>query len=172
MKLKLLINKEEIKNKVKELAEKINKDYKEKEPILIGILNGCFVFMADLVRELKIPVEIDFVKIRSYAGTETTGKIEMKLDIERDIRNKDVIIIEDIVDTGLTLNYLVKYLKRKGAKSIKICALLDKPKRRRVDIKIDYLGFKIPNLFVVGYGLDVDERFRELPEIYYIEQEQ
>ncbi len=170
MKLKLLIGKDEISKKVKELADKINNDYKDKNPILVGVLNGSFVFLADLVRELKIPVEIDFVKVRSYVGTESSGEIKMLLDLERDVKNRDVLIVEDIVDTGLTLNYLVKHLKNKGARSVRICALLDKPERRRVDVKIDYLGFKIPNVFVVGYGLDMDEKFRELPEIYCIEK--
>lgn len=168
MKLKVLIGRDEIRKKVKELAEKISKDYEGKIPVLVGILDGSIVFLSDLIRELKIPVEIDFVKIKSYTGMES-GEPEIKLDIERDIEGRDVIIIEDIIDTGATLNFLKNRLLKRRPASLKICAFLDKPERRKVDIIADYVGFEIPDVFVVGYGLDVDGRFRELPDIHYVE---
>jgi len=168
MKLKVLIGRDKIRKKVKEIAEKINRDYEGKTPLLIGILNGSIVFLSDLIRELKIPVEIDFVKIKSYAGMES-GEPEIKLDVERNIEGRDVIIVEDIIDTGATLDFLKNRLLKRKPASLKICALLDKPERRKVDIAADYVGFTIPDVFVVGYGLDVDGRFRELPDIRYVE---
>ncbi|HID42671.1 MAG TPA: hypoxanthine phosphoribosyltransferase [Archaeoglobaceae archaeon] len=168
MKLKVLINRDEIKKKVKEIAEGINRDYKNKNPILIGILDGSIVFLSDLIRELEISIEIDFVKIKSYAGMESREP-EIKLDIERNIEGRDVIIVEDIIDTGVTLNFLKNILLPRKPASLKICALLDKPERRKVDISADYVGFTIPDVFVVGYGLDVDGKYRELPDIHYVE---
>jgi len=168
MELELLISREEIANKVRELAEKINKDYEGKTPLLVGILNGAFVFLADLVRELRIPVEVDFVKLKSYAGTDTTGAVEVKLDLERDVEGRDIIIVEDIIDTGLTMDFLLKRLKARKPKSLAVCALLDKPSRRMVNVKVDYVGFEIPDYFVVGYGLDFNGRYRELPAVYRI----
>jgi len=169
MKLELLISEEEIRKKVKELAEQINRDYKDKKPILIGVLKGAFIFMADLIRELKIPVKVEFVRLKSYAGTETTGKVEVKLDIEENVKGKDVIVVEDIIDSGITIDFLTKKLIEKGVKSVAICALLDKPERRVVNVRVDYVGFKIPNKFVVGYGLDFNEKYRELPAIYVVQ---
>jgi len=168
MELELLISKEEIENKVKELAKQISEDYQGKKPLLVGILNGAIIFLADLIRELKIPVEIDFIKVRSYAGTNSTGTVEVKLDVEGDIRDKDVIIVEDIIDTGVTMDFLLKMLKARKPRSLVVCALLDKPERRVVDIRADYVGFTIPDYFVVGYGLDFNGQYRELPAVYRI----
>ncbi len=168
MKLEPIISKEEIESKVREIAERISEDYRGKNPILVGVLNGALIFLADLVRELKIPVEIDFMKVKSYAGTNSTGNIEVKLDMERDIRGRDVIIVEDIIDTGITINFLMKKLKARKPESLAVCVLLDKPERRVADVKADYVGFTIPDYFVVGYGLDFNGQYRELPAIYRI----
>jgi hypoxanthine phosphoribosyltransferase len=166
--LKLLIHRDKIREKVKELAEEISKDYKGKNPVFVGILNGSIVFLADLIRELKVPVEIDFLKVRSYVGTESRD-LEMKLDVE-DIEGRDIVLVEDIVDTGNTIDFLIKRLSKKKPNSIKVCALLDKPAKREVDVNVDYIGFTIPDLFVVGYGLDFNGRYRELPDIHFINQ--
>ncbi|MCS7249947.1 MAG: hypoxanthine phosphoribosyltransferase [candidate division WOR-3 bacterium] len=165
-----LIPEEDIKNKVKELADRISKDYLNKELILIGILKGAFVFLADLMRNLTIPSSCDFIKVSSYGkSTESSGIVKIVADISMPIEDKDILLVEDIVDTGLTLQYLINHLSLKKPKSIKICALLDKPERHKIEIPIDYLGFTIPNKFVVGYGIDYDEKFRYLPYIGYIE---
>ncbi|RUM35057.1 MAG: hypoxanthine phosphoribosyltransferase [Archaeoglobus sp.] len=165
MKLELLIGRDEIGRRVKELAEEISRDYES--PLMLGILNGAFIFMADLVREMKIPVEIEFVRVKSYRGVNTTGKVEILMDVS-DVKDKDVLIVEDIVDTGITMNFLVKRVMKRGASSVKVCTLLDKPSRRIVDVIPDYVGFTIPDYFVVGYGLDYNGMYRELPEIYRI----
>ncbi|MEO0086763.1 MAG: hypoxanthine phosphoribosyltransferase [candidate division WOR-3 bacterium] len=165
-----LIGEEDIKEKVKELADRISKDYCNKDLVLIGVLKGAFVFLADLIRNLTIPCCCDFIKVSSYGqGTETSGVVKIVADISTPIENKDVLLVEDIVDTGLTLKYLIDHLSLKKPKSLKICALLDKPEKHRLKISIDYLGFTIPNKFVVGYGIDYDEKFRYLPYIGYIE---
>lgn len=169
MNLEPLIHRDEIRKRVKEIAEEISRDYEGRTPLLIGVLNGSFIFLADLVRELSIPVVVDFVKVRSYVGTESST-LELKLDLERDIEGMDVILVEDIVDTGKTVDFLIRRMSSKNPNSIKVCALLDKPERRKVDVKVDYVGFTIPDVFVVGYGLDVDGRYRELPDIYYVKQ--
>ncbi|AEA47107.1 hypoxanthine phosphoribosyltransferase [Archaeoglobus veneficus SNP6] len=172
MELELLIGGEEIRGRVKELAEQISKDYRDRigdeTPLLIGILNGAFIFLADLIRELSIPVEVDFVKLKSYVGTNSTGTVEVKLDVEREIEGRDVIVVEDIIDTGITMEFFLNRLKKKKPKSIAVCTLLDKPERRIVDVKPDYVGFTIPDYFVVGYGLDFNGRYRELPAIYRV----
>ncbi len=166
-KLEVLISREEIKKRVKELAEEISNDFSE-DPLMLGILNGAFVFMADLIREMKVPVEVEFVRVKSYCGTNTTGRVEVIMDVSDSVRGKDVVIVEDIVDTGITMKFLAERVRSKGAKTVKICALLDKPSRRIADIKPDYVGFTIPDYFVVGYGLDYNGRYRELPEIYRV----
>lgn len=171
-KLRLLLGREEIAGKVAELAAQIEEDYRDSNPLLLGVLKGSFIFLADLARALTIPVEIDFVRLASYgAGTETSGKVRVVHGLRRSIRGRHVIVVEDITDTGLTIQHLTGYLKRRHPASVKLCALFDKPSRRRVPITIDYLGFAIPNAFVVGYGLDFNERFRYLPELYVLEQE-
>lgn len=160
-----------IQKRVKELADQISGDYTGRELIVVGILKGAFIFMADLVRALSIPCRIDFVRVASYgAGSESSGKAVMTKDIETSIKGRDILIVEDIIDTGLTLKYLVEWLKERNPHSLKVCALLDKRKRRKVSFEADYVGFTIDDGFLVGYGLDFSERYRFLPEIYVIKQ--
>jgi len=162
-----VIKEEEIKEKVKEIANKISEDYKDvDELILIGVLKGAFIFLADLVREIKIPTKIDFIKVSSYGtSTESSGVVRIELDTTIDITNKDVIIVEDILDTGLTLKYIKELFLSRNPKSLKIAVLLDKIERRKVDIKADYIGFIVPDKFLVGYGLDFSEKYRYLPYV-------
>ncbi len=168
MRLEILISREEIEKRVKELAEEISRDFAGEDPLMLGILNGAFVFMADLIREMSVPVEVEFIRVKSYSGTDSTGRIDVIMDVSENVSGKNVVIVEDIVDTGLTMDFLVRRVVEKGAKSVKICALLDKPSRRVVDVKPDYVGFTIPDYFVVGYGLDYNGRYRELPAIYRV----
>jgi hypoxanthine phosphoribosyltransferase len=162
-----------IQKRVKELADQISGDYTGRELIVIGILKGAFIFMADLVRAMSIPCRIDFVRVVSYgAGSESSGKVVMTKDIETSINGRDILIVEDIIDTGLTLKYLVEWLKERNPHSLKVCALLDKRKKRKVSFEADYVGFTIDDGFLVGYGLDFSERYRFLPEIYVIKQQQ
>ncbi len=163
---KVVIDYNSIKEKIKEIACKIEQDYKNKEIVLIGNLKGAFRFLADLVSELNIPVIIDFIAFASYIGTHQDERIRIVKDLKLDIEGKEVIVVEDIIDTGVTMDYIIKYLKEiKGAKEVKICALLDKPSRRVVEVPIHYKGFEIDDIFVVGYGLDYNEYFRELNEV-------
>ena len=166
---RILLDEKTIDNIVSELAERIDADYADsgKRLVLLGILKGSVVFMGDLMKKLNTPVEIEFMKVSSYgAGTKTTGKININLDLQRkDIDECDIIIIEDIIDSGRTLSYLVEYLTAKGAHSVKTCTLLDKPSRREVDFTPDYAGTEIEDEFVVGYGLDFDEKYRTLPYV-------
>ena len=167
MEKELLIPRKTIQAKVKELANQISLDYSGREPILIGILNGVVFFFADLVMEMDIPCKIDFIRAASYgSGTSSSGTVKLTKDVEIPIQGKPVIIIEDIVDTGLTLNQIVKSLEEKDPESIKICALIDKLERRDEEIVIDYCGFQVEKGFLVGYGLDHDEQYRYLPDIY------
>jgi hypoxanthine phosphoribosyltransferase len=167
--LNLLLSREKIASIVKDLADQISKDYREKELVLVCILKGAFMFLSDLVRSLQIPVQIDFVRLASYGtGMKTSGRIEITKDIETSIDQKDVLIIEDIVDSGRTLQFLKDRLSLANPRSVKICALLDKKARREVEIEADYLGIEIDNVFVVGYGIDFNETYRNLPEIYYV----
>ncbi len=167
--LKVLVSEEKIDEIVTNLANQIDKDYENSKNrvILLAILKGSVVFMGDLMKKLKTPVEIEFMKVSSYgSGTKNTGNINIHLDLLRpDIDKCDIIIVEDIIDSGKTLSYLVNYLKNKGACSVKTCTFLDKPSRREVDFSADYSGMQIPDEFVVGYGLDYDERYRTLPFI-------
>lgn len=171
----LLISETRIVEAVVELARRIERDYEDSPNnlVLVGILKGSVVFMADLMKHLRIPVEIDFMKVSSYgSGTTSSGNIEIKLDIRRaNMENSDILIVEDIVDSGRTLSKLVEYLKLKGAASVKTVTLLDKPSRRQVDFKPDYTGFEVPDEFVVGYGLDFDEKYRALPYIGVLKPE-
>ena len=168
---RVIITREELAEKVAELAALIRKDYKGKNPLVIGILKGSFVFMSDLVRAMNIPVEIDFVRLSSYgAGTESSGKIKLVKDVETPIKDRHVLVVEDIVDRGLTVRFLLDYLSFRKPASLKLCALFDKPSRRKVEVPIDYLGFSIPDKFVVGYGLDYDEKFRYLPDLCALEE--
>lgn len=164
-----VIDKDEIARAVSDMAEKISSEYKDRELILVGVLKGAFIFLSDLVRHLTIPVKIDFVSTSSYgSGTSSSGSVQLTKKIEIDINNKDIIIVEDIVDTGLTMVYLVDYFKSLGAKTVKICALIDKNERRKVDIKADYVCHVVEEGFLVGYGLDHAESYRELPGIYHL----
>jgi hypoxanthine phosphoribosyltransferase len=162
----LVFSKEQIAERVSSLATQISYDYKDKELILVGVLKGTFAFMADLVRNLSIPVKIDFVRIASYGSKASPGEIRLLQDIELPVDGKHVLVVEDIVDTGLTLKRLREKLEGRRAASVKICVLVDKSERREVPIKIDYVGFSMEKGFVVGYGMDFNEQFRELPEIY------
>jgi hypoxanthine phosphoribosyltransferase len=168
---KILFSRKEIAATVKRLAAEINRDYRGKNPLLIGILKGSFMFMADLVRLLDFPLAVDFIRLSSYgSGRESSGKIKVVRGLSTPVKGRDVLVIEDIVDTGLTVAFLLDYLRKKRPSSLKLCALTDKPSRRRVPLAIDYLGFTVPNKFLVGYGLDWDEKFRNLPDICVIEE--
>lgn len=163
---RILITEDELRQKVKELGEQITKDYEGKPLLLVGILKGSVVFMADLMREIKTDCKIDFMSVSSYgSGTVTSGEVQIILDLRKPIQNYDLLIVEDILDSGVTLSYLRQLLSARGPKSIKICTLLYKPDRRMRDIKPDYCGFTIPDEFVIGYGLDVDEKYRNLPYV-------
>ena len=169
--VKVLFTSEEVRRAVERLARQISKDYQGKQPLLIGILKGSFVFMADLIRQLNLPVAVDFVQLSSYgAGKESTGKIKIVRGLGTAVKGKDVLVIEDIVDTGLSIAFLLKYLEKKKPSSLKLCLLLDKPSRRQIPVTIDYLGFTVPNKFIVGYGIDWNEQFRYLPHICFLEE--
>ncbi|NLM42938.1 MAG: hypoxanthine phosphoribosyltransferase [Clostridiales bacterium] len=170
--LKILITEDEIKEKVKELGKVITEDYKDKDLMIIGILKGCVIFLSDLVREIELPLTMDFMVVSSYgSSTKSSGVVRIIKDLEKDISGKDVLIVEDIVDTGLTLNYLVDYLKSRNANSVKICTLLEKAERRKVKVDLEYVGFHIPDEFVVGYGLDYSEVYRNLPFVCVLKPE-
>lgn len=170
--LKVLLTEEELRARVKELGAQITKDYAGKDVFLLGVLKGCYVFMSDLSRSIDLPLSIDFMAVSSYGnGTSTTGAVEITKDLTRDIEGKDVIIVEDILDSGVTLSYLKNYLQGRKPASIKIVTLLDKPARRKTDIKADYFGYEVPDEFVVGYGLDYAEYYRNLPYIGVLKPE-
>jgi hypoxanthine phosphoribosyltransferase len=167
----ILFPRDAIQKRVRELASQISKDYADRELIIIGVLKGAFIFMADLIREISIPCRIDFTRLASYGdGSDSSGKVVMTKDIETSIKGRDILIVEDILDTGLTLQYLVGWLKERNPDSLKICVLLDKRKRRKVSFEADYVGFTIDDGFVVGYGLDFNEKYRFSPDIYVIKQ--
>jgi len=169
--VKILIRRDQIAKAVDRLASEIKRDYQDKQPLLIGVLKGSFVFMADLIRQLDSPLELDFVRLSSYgAARESSGKVRVIQGVKTPVKGKDVLVIEDIVDTGITISFLLDYLKKKRPASLKLCALTDKPSRRKIPVPIDYLGFTVPNEFVVGYGLDCDQRFRNLPDICILEE--
>jgi len=171
--LKVLISREKIKNAVAKLANEIKEDYRGKYPLLIGVLKGSFVFMADLIRQLDLPVEIDFIKLCSYgAGTQSSGKVKVVQRPKTPVKGRDVLVIEDIVDTGLTISFLLNYLGKKKPASLKLCALTDKPSHHKVPVSIDYLGFTMPDKFIVGYGLDLNQKFRNLPDICVFEDDE
>jgi hypoxanthine phosphoribosyltransferase len=168
--LKILINRDEIARAVDRLACEIKRDYQGKEPLLIGVLTGSFVFMADLIRRLDLPLELDFVRVCSYgAAKESSGRVRMVQGLRTPVKGRDVLVVEDIVDTGMTISFLLAYLRNRRPASLKLCALTDKPSRRRVPVAIDYLGFTVPDEFIVGYGLDCAQQFRNLPDIYVLE---
>ncbi|MGI6165189.1 MAG: hypoxanthine phosphoribosyltransferase [Limnochordia bacterium] len=164
--IKVLISQEDLHERIKEMGAQLTEDYRDGNLFVVGILKGAFVFMADLIRSIDLPLEVDFVAISSYgSGTKQTGVVRILKDLDSTIEGKDVLIVEDIIDSGLTLKYLVENLSSRKPRSLRICTLLDKPERREVDISTDYTGFVIPNLFVVGYGLDHDQIYRNLPYV-------
>lgn len=168
----ILIDEKTLKARIQELGEQISRDYQGKRPVLVGVLKGAFMFMADLTRHISIPHEIDFMATSSYgAATETSGVVRILKDLDTPISGRHVLIVEDIIDTGLTLDYLTKILKARNPASLRICTLLDKRERRRIPIPLDYVGFEIPNKFVVGYGLDFGEIYRNLPFIAVLKPE-
>ena len=166
----ILFRREEIEATVERLAAEIKKDYQGKHPLLLGILKGSFMLMADLIRLLNLPLEVEFIRLSSYGrGRSTPGEIKVVQRLRSPIKGRDVLVIEDIVDTGLTISFLLDYLWKRKPASLKLCALTDKPSQRQVPVTIDYLGFTVPNKFIVGYGLDWDEKFRYLPDICFVE---
>ena len=167
----ILLTEEQIKTRIAELGKELTADYAGKDPIIVGVLKGVVVFYADMIREIRTHCQMDFMWISSYAGTNSTGKMEVKRDIASDIKGRHVLILEDIYDTGSSLDFTYRHLLSKEPASLKICTFLDKPDRRRAEIQADYVGFTIPNLFVVGYGLDFDERYRNLPYVGVLKPE-
>ncbi|MBC8401236.1 MAG: hypoxanthine phosphoribosyltransferase [Candidatus Marinimicrobia bacterium] len=166
--LKMIISTEQIEQRVQELADDISNRFKEEVPILIGILNGSFIFLSDLMRAMSIDCEMDFIKLASYAGQSSTGTVKLLKDISATITNRHVIVVEDIIDSGLTIQFLTDRLRGASPKSLTIVTLLMKPDITRIDFPIDYVGFEIPPEFVVGYGLDYDQKLRHLPAIYQL----
>lgn len=167
--IKVLISEEELEKRIGEVAKEIDKDYEGEKVVIVSILKGAVFFAVDLVKKMNTPIELQFMQVSSYQGTETTHNIKLKKDLDNDIVGKNVIIVEDIIDTGHTLKHLKEYLLSKKPKSLKIAVLTDKKERREAEIEADYVGFTIPNKFVIGYGLDYDEEYRDLPYIGYVE---
>lgn len=166
-KKKTLISKEEINKKVEELGRKITSDYKGKEILVISLLKGSFIFTADLVRAINVPTQIEFMRTASYGhGEESSGKVNIIIDVDVDIKGRDILIVDDITDSGLTMKVIIEHLRSFEPNSIKSCVLLDKPERRKVDLVPDYVGFTIPDLFIVGYGLNFGDYYRNIPYIF------
>lgn len=162
----VLFSEKEIENIVNILANQIEKDYNNRDFIMVGLLKGSVAFMADLMKKINLDFSIDFMVVSSYGGgTQSTGRVNVLKDISQSVEGKEILIVEDIIDSGNTLNFIKKYLTVKGAKSIKLCTLFDKPDRRTANITVDYVGVKIPDVFIVGYGLDYDEKYRNLPYV-------
>jgi hypoxanthine phosphoribosyltransferase len=171
LRMKILYSREEIDRVVRRMAETISRDYEGKDLVVVCVLKGAFMFMADLVRHLKVPCVIDFMRLASYgSGTATSGKVLVTKDLETPIAGKDVLIVEDIVDTGITLDFLVQKLKEQNPGSLRVCALVDKKHRRRIEFNADYVGFDLDEGFILGYGIDFDEKARYLPDIYVMEE--
>jgi hypoxanthine phosphoribosyltransferase len=170
--LKVLLSEEEIKARVQELGDQLYDQFKDKNPMFVGVLNGCFIFMADLVRAAQLKSEVEFIGLSSYKNaTKSSGVVQITRDLQRDITGRDIIVVEDILDSGNTLNFLTEYLKTKGASSVTIATLLDKPARREKPITADYAGFEVPDEFVVGYGLDYCQQYRNMPYIGVLKPE-
>lgn len=169
----VLLTEEQIHSRIQELGAILTAEYADKDPVIVGVLKGVVVFYADMLRQIKVPCQIDFMWLSSYAGTDSTGNLLVRQDISADIRGRHVLILEDIYDTGNSLDFTVRHLKEKGPASVKICTLLDKPERRRpgITLQADYVGFTIPNAFVVGYGLDYNEKYRNLPFVGILKPE-
>lgn len=170
--VELMISAEEIRERVLKMGAEITRDYKGEEILIVGILKGSFVFMADLIRAIDGPVHVDFMDVSSYgASTETSGEVRILKDLDVSIEGRHVLVVEDIIDTGLTLKYILSLLQKRHPKSLNVCTLLDKPSRRQTDVVAKYNGFAIPDRFVVGYGLDYAERYRNLPGVYVLKPE-
>lgn len=170
--LKVLITEEELREKITALGRQISEDYRDKNLLMVSVLKGSVVFMADLMRAITIPCEIDFMSVSSYgSGVKTSGVVKIVKDLDIDLHDSDLLIVEDILDSGMTLSYIKQMLKQRGTKSIRICTLLDKPERRQVDLTPDYAGFTVPDEFVVGYGLDYAEKYRNLPYVGVLKPE-
>jgi len=169
----ILLSEEQIKARIEELGKVLTEDYRDKNPIVLGVLKGVAIFYSDMIRQIKVPCQMDFMCISSYKGSKSSGNTNVRLDLGADIRGRHVLILEDIYDTGNSLTYLVNYLKMKDPASVKICTLLDKPEGRKpgITLKADYVGFTIPNAFVVGYGLDYNEAYRNLPYVGILKPE-
>ena len=170
---KVLITEEQIKARIRELGEELTREYADKDPIVVGVLKGVVVFYADMIRELKVPCQMDFMWISSYAGTNSTGSMIVRKDVSADVKGRHVLILEDIFDTGNSLDFVVKHLQAKEPASLKVCTLLDKPERRKegITLQCDWTGFVVPNEFLVGYGLDFNEHFRNLPYVGVLKPE-
>ena len=167
----VLVSEEQLRERVHEIGAEISRDYAGKEPLFVGVLKGCFIFMADLMRHVTINCSMDFMAVSSYSGTTSTGAVKINKDLSQDIAGKDLILVEDILDSGVTLNYLKNYLSVRKPASIHVVTLMDKPARRKADIYADYSCFEVPDAFVVGYGLDYNERYRNLPYIGILKPE-
>ncbi len=166
----MIYSRAEIDAAVARLASDITRDYRRKNPLLLGVLKGSFIFLADLVRRLDFPLEVDFVRLSSYGGgTQSSGRVKVVQGLRLPVRGRHVLVVEDIVDTGLTLAFLLDYLKKKRPASLKVCALTDKPARHQATVSIDYLGLTVPDKFIVGYGIDFDNKYRNLPDICCLE---
>jgi hypoxanthine phosphoribosyltransferase len=171
-KMRILYNADQIQARIREMGAQITEDYRGKDLLLIGVLKGAFVFMGDLIRAIDLPIAIEFIAVSSYGGgSKSSGEVRILKDSDISLKGKDVLVVEDIVDTGLTLNYLLDIFRRRDANSVAVVAMLDKPERRLREVEVKYIGFEIPNLFVVGYGLDYAERFRNLPYVGVVEEE-
>ena len=168
---RVLLTEEEIREKVKEIGRQISRDYEGKDPLFVGVLKGCFIFMADLMRRVGFSCSMDFMAVSSYSGTTSTGAVKINKDLSEDIQGRHIIIVEDILDSGVTLNYLKSFLQQRQPASIRIATLLDKPARRKAPVYADYSCFEVPDAFVVGYGLDYNERYRNLPYIGILKPE-
>lgn len=169
---RVLFDEEALKAKVAELGAALTEDYRGKDPLVVGILNGAMVFYADLIRQLKVPMETDFMRLSSYGSSSVSSEnVQIKKDLDTDIKGRHIVVVEDIIDSGNTMLYLMNRLKDRGAASVKLCALFSKPSRRKVEVKIDYLGWEIPDEFIVGYGLDFAERYRNLPMVGVLKRE-
>jgi hypoxanthine phosphoribosyltransferase len=168
----ILVDEETLKNRIAELGEEISRDYAGRDPLLIGVLKGAVFFMADLMRQLTVPCEIDFMAISSYgASTDSSGVVRILKDLDINIEGREVLVVEDIIDSGLTLSYLMRNLEARQPATLEVCALMTKPERREIDVPVRYIGFEIPNRFVIGYGLDFAERYRNLPYVGVLDPE-
>lgn len=168
-KFKVLIRKEEIQKRLYELAEQIDKDYMGKEIIIVSVMRGAVFFTVDLTLKMKSKLKYEFITISSYEGTESTGKITLREDLRESIEGKDVLVVEDIIDTGRSMHFLLDYLRTKKPATLKVCVLANKAGRREIEVPIDYIGFEVPNKYIVGYGFDIDNNFRNIPQIMYVE---